>query len=126
LHIEVPIVESKDFSKENSIQTAEPSSKIRERVVRARELQRKRFLEEGIFTNAEMKNEQIKKYCWLSREVKQILNQAIANFHFSARAYFKTIKIARTIADLEGAGQITLGHIAESLQYRMKLTSERY
>ena len=118
LHVEVPVVEAKDFSLTTA--GAEPSKKIRERVLTARALQRQRFSEENIFTNAEMKNSHIKKYCQLLKEAKQILNQATANFHLSARSYFKMIKVARTIADLEGASAISAGHIAEALQYRFK------
>jgi len=118
LHVEVPVVEAKDFSSVDG--GAEPSKKIRERVLTARALQRQRFSEENIFTNAEMKNSHIKKYCQLLKEAKQILNQATANFHLSARSYFKMIKVARTIADLEGASAISAGHIAEALQYRFK------
>ena len=118
LHVEVPVVEAKDFSLTTA--GAEPSKKIRERVLSARALQRQRFSEENIFTNAEMKNSHIKKYCQLLKEAKQILNQATANFHLSARSYFKMIKVARTIADLEGAQAISAGHIAEALQYRFK------
>ncbi len=129
LHIEVPVVDVKELSGLGT----EPSEKIRERVIKAREIQRKRFACRGevfspsgqqIFTNAEMKNAHIKKYCPLSQEVKRILSQAGLSFNLSARAYFKMIKIARTIADLEGAEEITVPHMAEALQYRAKRNIE--
>jgi len=121
LHIEVPVVDVKELS---GLET-ESSEKIRERVVRAREVQRKRFLTEKIFTNAEMKNSHLKKYCpLLKKEVRQLLNRAALSFHLSARSFFKMIKIARTIADLEGAEEIAVPHMAEALQYRMKVHYE--
>jgi len=121
LHVEVPVVDIRELSQHQGLRDfLEPSNKIRERVIKAREIQRKRFSAEGIFTNAEMKNTHIKKYCPLSQEVKRILSQAGLSFNLSARAYFKMIKIARTIADLEGAEEVAVPHMAEALQYRSK------
>lgn len=125
LHVEVPIVEAKDFSAvrigyAEGVAGGESSAKIRKRIMKAREIQRERFLRDNIFTNTEMKNAHIKKYCLLSKEVKQILAQAVMNFHLSARSYFKMIKISRTIADLEGLENIETSHLAEALQYRPK------
>jgi magnesium chelatase family protein len=120
LHIEVPLVDAKDFSEDEKIKTIDTSAVIRERIIRARDIQRNRFGRNrlSLFTNAEMKNEQIKKYCQLSKESIQILNRAMASFNLSARSYFKMIKVARTIADLAGLENIESGHIAEALQYR--------
>jgi len=123
LHVEVPIVDAKDFSEDEEsapLGRGESSSQIRERIIKTRDIQRNRFSQDEIFTNAEMKNTQIKKYCLLSGEVKRLLVQAVMNFHLSARSYFKMIKISRTIADLEGSEQITAAHLAEALQYRPK------
>ena len=121
LHIEVPPVELKELSEnQRAVGFLESSCSIRERVIRARKIQQKRFLGETIFTNAEMKNEQIKKYCPLKREVEQILQQASQKFQLSARSYLKMIKVARTIADLEEAPEIAPHHMAEALQYRFK------
>jgi len=123
LHIEVPIVEAKDFSddeKSTSLGQGDSSDQIRERITKAREIQRERFLKDNIFTNTEMKNAHIKKYCLLSKELRQILAQAVMNFHLSARSYFKMIKISRTIADLAGVENIEVSHMAEALQYRPK------
>ena len=121
LHIEVPVVDVKELAEDDRAkQFLEPSSKIRERVISARLLQNKRFADDNIFINAEMRNEHIKKYCQLSKETKQILVSAANNFNLSARSYFKIIKVARTIADLENSLNIETNHIAEAIQYRFK------
>jgi len=128
LHIEVQPVDLKELSEnQKATEFLESSLKIRERVIRARHIQHQRFLGDpgdNIFTNAEMKNPHIKKYCTLVKETEQILQQASMKFQLSARAYLKMIKVARTIADLEGALEIETRHIAEALQYRLK-TDER-
>ena len=68
-----------------------------------------------------MKNSHIKKYCRLSKEIEQLLKRASLKFQLSARSYMKMIKVARTIADLEGAEDISVSHMAEALQYRPKI-----
>ncbi len=72
----------------------------------------------GMYTNGQMGNKQVKQFCPLSPEVKQFLNQAAKKFDLSARAYFKVIKVARTIADLAGQVDILPSHVAEAVQYR--------
>ena len=87
--------------------------------MRARAIQDKRFkMVKGMYTNAQMGNKQVKQFCPLSSEVKQFLVSASKKFDLSARAYFKVIKVARTIADLSGETDITVKHIAEAVQYR--------
>ena len=121
LHIDVPPVDLRELSENQQIsEFLEPSEKIRQKVMGARKIQRQRFSGEPIFTNAEMKNPHIKKYCQLKKEGEQILQQASQKFQLSARSYLKIIKIARTIADLEGKENIETSHIAEALQYRSK------
>ncbi len=121
LHINVPPVDVQELSEnQKASEFLEPSKKIRERVILARGIQQKRFTGENIHVNAEMKNSHIKKYCPLSKEVEQILQQAGVRFQLSARSYLKMIKVARTIADLEDAPGITVSHMAEALQYRPK------
>jgi magnesium chelatase family protein len=120
IHIEVPDVETKKLTAEEKKKANnEKSKEIRKRVEKARELQKERFKNENIFTNSEMKNKQIEKYASLSREVENVLVNASLEFHLSARAYFKVIKVARTIADLDESEEIKIEHIAEALQYRL-------
>jgi len=119
LYVEVPVVDIKALSQDEKLrESLESSEKILQRVIKAREIQKKRFKGEKIHTNAEMGNREIEKYCKLSYEVEQILIRAGVNFNLSARSYFKMIKIARTIADLEGLENIAVSHMAEALQYR--------
>lgn len=121
LHVEVPPVEVRELSENQKAgEFLETSQAIRQRVLEARQLQRQRFLGDSIFTNAEMKNTHIKKYCKLSKEIEQILQQAAVKFQLSARAYLKMIKLSRTIADLEDSQEIQVSHMAEALQYRPK------
>ena len=122
LHVEVPVVDIKELSKDEQLRNSSScSAGIRARVVKARELQKNRFKDDAIYTNAEMKNTHIKKYCYLSKEVKQLLLKAGMAFQLSARSYFKMIKVARSIADLEGSDKIDVSHMAEALQYRPRV-----
>ena len=68
-----------------------------------------------------MKNSHIKNYCKLTKDIEELLHRASIKFQLSARAYMKTIKVARTIADLEGVEEITISHMAEALQYKPKI-----
>ena len=124
LHVDVPVVDIKKLSEEQKKERfLESSDKVRKRVARARERQGKRFSKERIFTNAEMKNSHIKEHCPLSKKTKQLLSRVGSDLNLSARSYFKIIKIARTIADLEDADNIAVSNIAEALQYRPDLKS---
>ncbi len=113
-------VEEKDFSVGKSAEKLETSAEIRKRVCNAREIQFSRFKDSGIFCNAEMNNSHILDFCSLGREEQQFLNKAVSCYTLSARAYFKTIKISRTIADLEGEAKILVRHLAEALQHRKR------
>ena len=121
LHIAVMPVDTEAFSdNQKNSEFLEPSDKIRQRVITAREKQEARFAVEAICSNAQMKNSHIKKYCKLLPEVEAILRQASLKFQLSARSYMKMIKVARTIADLDGSEEVSINHMAEALQYKPK------
>ena len=98
----------------------ENSTTIRERVQNARTIQLKRFNERsGIITNAQMQSYELKKWAQLDDASAKLLKIAMEQFQLSARAYDRIIKVARTIADLDGSKDIQNQHISESIQYRM-------
>lgn len=115
IHIEVNKVEYNQLEKKEKIETSE---EIRKRVNQAREIQIERYREYHIFSNSELTPKLIEKFCKLNHESKQILETAFQKLKLSARAYHKILKVARTIADLEGSTQIQESHIAEAIQYR--------
>lgn len=117
IHIEVPRVE---YAKLASEVVAEASEKIKKRVEAAREIQRKRFKKGKTKTNSEMGSMEVKEYCKLDSEAEKMLGHAVESMKLSARVYHRLLKIARTIADLEGLANITTDHITEALQYRPK------
>ncbi len=96
----------------------ECSEAIASRVAAAREIQLRRFREEGIFTNSQMDTALIRKYCGIGAQERAFLKNAIEKLNLSARAYNRILKLARTIADLEGNNFISLQNITEALQYR--------
>ena len=97
---------------------AESSVVVAERVLRVREIQRKRFAAEGIFCNAAMNSRQIEKYCPLSDDCKALLERIIEQMELSARACSRIIRMARTIADMDGVQNIRPEHISEAAGYR--------
>lgn len=118
LHVDVPSVETHKLAEKDA--SAESSAVIRKRVQRARDIQTKRFKGTRVKSNAEMGTKEVKIYCELSPECRSMMLSAAASMSLSARSYFKVIKIARTIADLAGEKEISVSHLAESLQYRPK------
>ena len=120
LHVSVPAVEIKKLTVSDN-EGALKSSQIREKVMRVREKQNKRFLNDKIYTNAQMKNKQVKKYCVLSTDAERMMRIAAEKFSLSARGYFRLLKVSRTIADLDDAENIEEKHVAEALQYRIKV-----
>ncbi|MDO8610426.1 MAG: YifB family Mg chelatase-like AAA ATPase [bacterium] len=116
LHVDVPSVQEDKLTDKN---LGERSCKVRERVMIARERQKKRLHHTEILTNGEMSSKLIRQCCNLNDDADQILKQAIDRFSLSARSYFKIIKIAQTIADLAGKDRIERSHITESLQFRL-------
>lgn len=117
LHIDVPPVKEEKLFDKN---LGESSNSIRQRVIAAHRLQKKRFAQTKIKNNSEMSPIQIKKFCVMSKSAQDLLKQAIAKLSLSARSYFKTIKVSQTIADLRGEKIIDINHLAEALQYRAK------
>ncbi len=115
LHIEVPSV---DYQKLRSTENGEKSEVVRERVCRAREIQLRRFSREGIYSNAQMKPKHIKKFCQPEPDGQAILDQAVRQLGLSARAYHRILKVARTIADLDGSESLSTNHLFEAIQYR--------
>ena len=102
----------------NNSSKAESSAEIRERVVKARKLQAKRYEKDGILTNSELSAELIKKYCKLDEKSTEIMKIASQKYQLSGRRYNRVLKIARTIADLMGAANIDSTHLTQALQYR--------
>jgi len=117
LHVDVlPVEEEKLTSKLKT----EDSSSIKKRVILARSKQHKRFIKHKTKTNGEMNTNEIRQLCILDKEAIELLKQAVSRLSLSARSYFKIIKIAQTISDLENTEGIKMTHIAEALQYRVK------
>jgi magnesium chelatase family protein len=115
MQIEVPKVEFQDIV---SKVDGERSHTIRERVAKAKAVQLKRFAGRGIYSNAEMETRDMKKFCPINDEGKELLEIAVDRLGFSARAYTRVLKVARTIADLSGEVDILPSHISEAIQYR--------
>jgi magnesium chelatase family protein len=115
IHIEVPSIKYHELLDQRE---AECSARIKERVTKARVMQRERLKDEGIFCNASMACRQIRKYCLLDAQSQEILKLALKELGLSARAYDKIIRVARTIADLDGKATIYPEHISEAIQYR--------
>jgi len=112
-------VESVPFEDIATAPKGESSSIIRERVIKARQIQIERFKEyKGIHCNAQMTSSLMQKYACLDTECTNILRSAMKKFNLSARAYDRIVKVSRTIADLEGSENIMISHIAEAIGYR--------
>ncbi len=116
IHVEVPAVQYREMS---SNTLGEASAAIRERVEKAREVQRARFEKLGkVRCNSRMSAKQIKHFCALGEAAEGIMKMAMTELNFSARAYDRILKVARTIADLAGSEGIAADHIGEAIQYR--------
>lgn len=117
LHLAVPAVEIKKLAGK-APPDQETSKEAREKIEKARLRQRKRFLKTPLICNAEMGTREVKQFCFVEEEARQILGKAAERLHLSARAYFRTLKVAQTIADLAGEEKIKKDYIFEALQYR--------
>jgi magnesium chelatase family protein len=115
IQIEVPKVEFQEIISKSE---GESSRVIRERVAKARARQLKRFVGRKMFSNAEMETRDVKRYCPISDEGNSLLEMAVDRLGFSARAYTRVLKVARTIADLIEEAEIHTSHIGEAIQYR--------
>ena len=115
IHIEVPAVPYKELAADYA---GEKSETIRERVVRAREIQLERFKGEKIYCNGQMKTRHIKKFCKLKDDAQSLLDTAMQKLGLSARAYTRILKLSRSISDLESSADISAQHISEAIQYR--------
>ena len=116
LQIEVPRLSEDELL--STCESETDSKTIRKRVVKARKIQLERYKNEGILTNSELSAKLVKKYCKIDDESQKMLRFAISKFNLSARSYERTLKISRTIADLEESKDISSSHIARALQFR--------
>jgi magnesium chelatase family protein len=116
LHIEVPVV---PFNQLSQMQQGEPSEVIRARVIAARKRQEERFKAfKGVYCNAQMSERMIHQFCEPDEASLNMLRMAMERLHLSARAYNRILKVARTIADIEGTERVQSHHIAEAIGYR--------
>jgi magnesium chelatase family protein len=116
IHIEVPAVKYKELATEAP---AEKSEVIRERVIRARDIQLNRFKDvKHIFNNADMGSKEVRKYCKLDSSGEELLKMAMTKLGLSARAYDRILKVSRTIADIDNSENILPQHVSEAIQYR--------
>jgi magnesium chelatase family protein len=116
IHLELPAVPYRDLA---AAPAEEASGVVRDRVESARERQRRRFRDcSGLRANAQMAARDLRRHCRLSGEVESLLRAAVNRLGLSARAYHRVLKIARTIADLDGADDLGPTHVSEAIQYR--------
>jgi len=116
IHLEVPAVKYRALTGESG---GEPSEAMRERVDRARTVQRERFVHRaGVYANAHMAPRDIRAHCLVSDRADALLKTAITRLGLSARAYHRILKIARTVADLDEAVGLEAKHVSEAIQYR--------
>jgi len=116
IHIEVPAVEYKELS---SSVVGTSSAEMRAMVVQARETQEQRFNNSTIQFNAQMTSRQIRDFCLMDSECQMLLKETMNDLGLSARAHDKVIRVARTIADLDGEENIQVVHLQEAVNYRL-------
>jgi magnesium chelatase family protein len=116
IQVEVPSVKFRDIISKFE---GESSARIKLRVVKARKRQLQRFKGKRIYSNAQMGSKEVKGCCQVNEEGKELLEMAVNRFGFSARAYDRVLRVSRTIADFEGADEISPVHVSEAIQYRL-------
>jgi magnesium chelatase family protein len=116
LHVEVPAVKAEDLK---GIPQGESSTVIKARVEKARRIQQERLGEDGVYCNAAMATRHVHRFCQIDNAATDLISKAITRLGLSARAHDRVLKVARTIADLEGAPDIQTQHIAEAISYRV-------
>ena len=115
IHIEVTPVAFTELASERE---TEKSAAVRERVVKARQVQEQRYKGTKMHSNAQISTQQLRKYCRIDATGQALLQKAMERLGLSARAYDRILKVARTIADLAGSNDIRTEHLAEAIQYR--------
>jgi len=120
MHVEVPRI---DFEKLSALKEGEMSESIKKRVERARMIQCERFEKMSFNTNSEMSSGAVKQFCEVDNVSREILKNAVNNMYLSARAYYRILKLARTIADLENSEKILSSHISQALNFKMQKRS---
>ncbi len=115
LHIEVPNIPFQELS---ASADGTPSTAMRDQVLRAREVQRQRFGNDGQRLNSRMSGRLLRKHCVLDPECRNLLKSAMEELGLSARAHDRILRMARTIADLEGSADIRTAHVVEAISYR--------
>ena len=116
MHVDVPRV---DYDKLMTLEPGEPSTRIRERVIAARQRQAERLADHpGLFANADMGPGEVQEMCRLADDARQILEASVRQMRLGARAFHRVLKLGRTIADLAASDVVAVEHIAEALQYR--------
>ena len=107
------------FSELSTMRTSENSATIRERVIKARDIQEARYKDHpGIYCNAQMTSKMLKEICVVNAVGTNLIKAAMEKLNLSARAYDRILKVSRTIADLDSSNEIKPEHLAEAIQYR--------
>jgi magnesium chelatase family protein len=116
LHVDVPSLKLEEITE--PLGGMETSSQIRERVLKARAIQKNRFMGKSILENGQMSVKHVHQFCAVQEEGRSLLKKAIRQLGLSARAYDRILKVSRTIADLGGSDIISSAHVAEAVSYR--------